>query len=186
MLNAKKFKVFLFAPKNEQLEKLLEQHNNVREARYITPYESVPYMRVRVRKFSNGVVGIARQFAASAGPIVEYTVGHDIESDKQVATIRIPEPERFDEVVALAEKFCKKVWKKSFAEHKADASKPELFFTCRVSKVTARTEKANSWVEVFAVEKHAVPREVWQAAVISLAQDIGGEAIFYNAIINEY
>lgn len=178
----KKFKVFLFAPYNEDLATLLKHHNNLREARYITPYENVPYMRVRVRKCSTTVVEIAQRFAASAGPIIEYKVG-DVVSDKQVATIRIPQIERFDEVVQIAADLCAKVWKDSIAAHKRDKSRAEIFLTCRVSKIVARTEKDHSWVEVFMVERHIVPREQWLAAVHELADAIGGKAEVYNAQI---
>ena len=182
-MTAKKIKVFLFAPETEVLKKLLAQHNNVRECKYITPHECVPYMRVRVRKYSNSVVGIAQQFAASAGPIVEYSLGVE-HGDKLVGTIRIAEIDRYDEVVAVAQKFCKKVLQESHALRKT--GQPEMFFTCRVSKIVAQKPGAHSWVEVFAVERHAVPCEYWKEAVTSLAQLIGGEAVFFNAEINEY
>ena len=175
MSNAKKkYKVFLFAPENEQLKALLAQHNNVRKAYYITPKICEPYMRVRVRQFSNGVVGIAKQFAASAGPIVEYSVGED-QGGKMVGTVRIPQVERFEEVVEIAKKFCEKKW-----------GDDQFFFTCRVSRVSARTPKAHPWVEIFAVERREVTREVWQSAVRQLAEAIGGEAEFYSASVTEY
>ena len=172
---AKKFKIFLFAPESSVLKSLLAQHNNVRKAFYVTPRACEPYMRVRVRQFSNSVVGIAKQFAAEAGPIVEYSVGEE-QGGKMVGTIRIPHVEKFDEVVGIAKKFCEKTWSEG----------QELFFTCRVSQIVARTEKQHSWVEVFAVERREVPRVVWQAAVTRLATEIGGEAQFYSASITEY
>lgn len=183
-MNNKKFKVFLFAPYNKDLAKMLEIHNNLREACYITPYETVPYMRVRVRKCSTTVVEIAQRFAASAGPIMQYVVG-DVESDKQVATIRIPTIERYDEVVKIASEFASKIHKETTEAHKLDKKLAPVFFTCRVSKVIARTKNDHSWVEVFMVERRAVPREQWQAAVEHLAEEIGGEAEFYNAKITE-
>lgn len=170
-----KFKVFLFAPENEQLKSLLSQHNNVRRAFYVTPRVCEPYMRVRVRQFSNSVIGIAKQFAATAGPIVEYSVGED-QGGKMVGTVRIPEVERFDEVVKTAKEFCEK----TLADGKG------FFFTCRVSEIIARTERQHSWVEIFAVERREVSREVWQDAVRALAEAIGGEAEFYSASVIEY
>ena len=168
-----KFKIFLFAPKSDLLANLLAQHNNVRESFYITPRVCEPYMRVRVRQFSNSVAGIAKALAEQCRPIVEYTVGED-QGGKMVGTIRIPQVEKFDEVVEIAKKFCR------------NSDNQEMFFTCRVSKIIARDEKKKSWVEVFAVERRAVPREVWQGAVRQLAAEIGGEAEFYSASITEY
>lgn len=171
---AKKFKVFMFAPENGLLKSLLSQYNNVREARYITPKVCEPYMRVRVRKCSNSVVGIAKQLACSVSPIVEYAVGED-QGGKQVGTIRISDIDRFNSVVGLVQEFCRDVWESE-----------KVFFTCRVSKVVARTENANSWVEIFAVERREVPRVVWQDVVKQLASAIGGEAQFYSASVTEY
>ena len=171
----KKYKIFLFAPESPVLKSLLAQHNNVRKAFYITPRVCEPYMRVRVRQFSNSVVGIAKQFAADAGPIVEYSVGED-QGGKMVGTIRIPQIEKFDDVVEVVKSFCVKTWEEG----------QELFFTCRVSKIVARTEKQHSWVEIFAVERREVPRLVWQNAVSRLAEAIGGEPQFYSASVTEY
>ena len=173
MKTARKFKVFLFAPENEELKSLLSQHNNVRQAYYITPRVCEPYMRVRVRQYSNSVAGIAKAFAMTASPIVEYSVGEN-QGGKMVGTIRIPQIENFDEVVEIAKEFCK------------NSDNQEMFFTCRVSKIVARDEHKKSWVEVFAVERRSVSREVWQEAVRKLAGKIGGEAQFYSASVTEY
>ena len=168
-----KFKIFLFAPKSELLGNLLAQHNNVRESFYITPRVCEPYMRVRVRQYSNSVADIAKALAEQCRPIVEYRVGEN-QGGKMVGTIRIPQIEDYDKVVEIAQKFCK------------DSDNQDMFFTCRVSKIVARDERKKSWVEVFAVERRAVPREVWQNAVRQLAELIGGEAEFYSASVTEY
>ena len=168
-----KFKIFLFAPKSDLLASLLSQHNNVRESFYITPRVCEPYMRVRVRQFSNSVADIAKALAEQCRPIVEYKVGEG-QGGKMVGTIRVPQVEDFGKIVEIAKEFCQ------------NSDNQEMFFTCRVSKIMARDEKKKSWVEVFAVERRAVAREVWQAAVTKLAQEIGGEAEFYSASITEY
>ena len=168
-----KFKIFLFAPKSDLLAGLLVQHNNVRESFYITPRVCEPYMRVRVRQYSNSVVDIAKALAEQCRPIVEYKVGEN-QGGKMVGTIRIPQVADYEKVVEVAKNFCK------------NSDNQEMFFTCRVSKIIARDEKKKSWVEVFAVERRCVPREVWQDAVRQLAKEIGGEAEFYSASVTEY
>lgn len=168
-----KFKIFLFAPKSDLLANLLAQHNNVRESFYITPRVCEPYMRVRVRQYSNSVADIAKALAEQCRPIVEYKVGEN-QGGKMVGTIRVPQVEDFGKIVEIAKEFCK------------NSDNQDMFFTCRVSKIIARDEKKKSWVEVFAVERRAVSREVWQDAVTKLAHAIGGEAEFYSASITEY
>lgn len=130
-------------------------------------------MRVRVRQYSNSVADIAKALAEQCRPIVEYKVGEN-QGGKMVGTIRIPQVEDYEKVVEIAKDFCK------------NSDNQEMFFTCRVSKIVARDEKKQSWVEVFAVERRAVPREVWQDAVRQLAEKIGGEAEFYSASVTEY
>lgn len=172
-MKAKK-KVFLFAPANETLRALWANfENNVRVAKYIRPNETQDFMRVRVRKNSNSVADITRQFA-HMGPIIEYTVGEGA-GTKLVGTVRVPGAGRFDEVVSVAERICKEVYEED----------RNLFLTCRVSDIVARDE--TPWTEVFAVEKHqGVYREEWKAALQRLAEAVGAEACFYHAHIEEY
>jgi len=180
----KKVKVFLFAPVEPKLRTLLAVHNNVRDAKYVTPNETTDYIRVRVRKRSDSVIGIAKQFANVAAPIIEYKVGDGVKGDRIVATIRVPGAGRFAEVVAAAEKVCKEVWGASHKAHVQNSSCPEIFLTCRVSDIKARDE--TPWVEVFAVQKHAVPVELWKEQVVKLAKEVGCEPLFHNAKIVEF
>ena len=179
----KSVKVFLFAPVDAQLKSLLSGYVNVRKAVYITAKDVVPYMRVRVRKRSNTVVGIARRFALSAGPIFEYRVGKG-QGNKKVATIRVEKVGCFDEIVKIASQVCKEVTEEAHKAHVADATKPEVHLTCRVSDIVARDE--TPWVEIFAVQKHQPPVEVWMAAVNKLAEAVGATAQFHDAKIEEF
>ena len=179
----KSVKVFLFAPENAQLRNLLSSYVNVRRAVYVTAKDVVPYMRVRVRKKSNTVVGIARQFAQSFGPIVKYGVGTG-QGRKKVATIRVEKEGCFDEIVKIASQVCKEVTEEAHKAHVADATKPEVHLTCRVSDIVARDE--TPWVEIFAVQKHQPPVEVWMAAVEKLSTAVGAKAQFHDAKIEEF
>ena len=178
----KKVKVFLFAPAHPQLSGLLAHYNNVRVAKYVTPNTEDDYIRVRVRKHSNSVSDIAKQFANIAAPVMEYTVGEG-QGDKVVATIRIPAG-NFDEIVEIAKRVCEDVWNTSCDEHKADEKCPKIFLTCRVSDITARDE--TPWVEIFAVQRRVVLVDAWKEAVEKLAEAVGHEVVFHDAAIVEY
>lgn len=177
-----KVKVFLFAPAEPKLTKLLAHYNNVRVAKYVTANTVDDFIRVRVRKRSNSVSDIAKQFANVVAPIMEYKVGEG-QGDKVVATIRIPAGD-FDKTVEIAKSVCEDVWRTSQEEHKADAECPEIFFTCRVSNILARDE--TPWIEIFAVQKHAGFLDAWKKAVEKLAEAVGHEAVFHDAGIVEY
>jgi len=178
----KKVKVFLFAPAHPQLMGLLAHYNNVRVAKYVTPNTEDDYIRVRVRKHSNSVSDIAKQFTAVATPIMEYSVGEG-QGNKVVATIRIPDG-NFTEIVKIAKRVCEEVWKTSHEEHKNNAKCPEIFLTCRVSDIMARDE--TPWIEIFAVQRRAVLVDVWKKAVEKLAEAVGHDAVFHDAAIVEY
>ena len=179
----KSVKVFLFAPENEQLKNLLSAYVNVRKAVYVTATDIVPYMRARVRQKSNTVVGIARQFAQSSGPIFKYNVGKG-QGRKKVATIRVEKGGCFDEIVKIVSQVCKDVTEETHQAHVADAKQKEVHLTCRVSDIVARDE--TPWVEIFAVQKHQPPVEVWMAAVEKLAAAVGAKAQFHDAKIEEF
>ncbi|MBR1605787.1 MAG: hypothetical protein IJ660_06755 [Alphaproteobacteria bacterium] len=183
-------KTFIFAPESAILRHLWGIHNNVRTAKYIVPgnayspaNQSTSYLRVRVRSHSDAVVDYAKQYASTLGPIVMYKVGPGA-GKKTVATIRVEGEGRFSEIVDTACRVCHEVYEASKSAHEADSAKPVLTLTCRVSDILARDE--TPWVEIFAVEKHAVPVEVWKEAVKELAEAVGSEAVFYPASIKEF
>ena len=183
-------KTFIFAPESAILRHLWGIHNNVRTAKYIVPgnayspaNQSTSYLRVRVRSHSDAVVDYAKQYASTLGPIVMYKVGPGA-GKKTVATIRVEGAGRFSEIVDIACRVCHDVYERSKAAQKADPKSPVLTLTCRVSDIVARDE--TPWVEIFAVEKHAVPVEVWKEAVKELAEAVGSEAVFYPASIKEF
>lgn len=179
----KKVKIFLFAPEDATLRTLLGHYNNVRSAKYITPKDSTDYIRVRVRKRSDSVSDIAKQFAFRVCPIIEYKLGVG-QGSKLVGTVRIEGAGKFEDIVKKVENLCREVWNETHKAHVADKNSPEIFLTCRVSNIVARDE--TPWVEVFTVQKHAVPVDVWKQAVIRLAEAVGGEAFFHEASVKEF
>lgn len=165
-METKKVKVFIFAPRDAKLEKALAPFNNVRECVYITAHHAEPYMRIRVRKNSNGSEGIAVYFAQHLSPISIYRVGEG-QGNELVGTIRI-EAGKFASVVETVQAMVDTLHLEK-----------KLPMKVRVSNILARDE--TPWVEILARKTRGGSVDEWKNAFDDMAASFGASATYHDA-----